>query len=690
MRRDLNRIASLTDKRGDAERPGAGQRRTSRIYLLGQMQVSGPNGENLLPAAKKTRAVLAYLCLSDGQVLPRTTVAEMIWCNSGPAQGLEALRHAIAQIGKIDGGWRIERGRQTVRFDASGCWLDVLVVPDVAERLLRDLYGTISTAFDHWLLAERVNYETRWQSSLERKLSDLVDRKAAADERARAARELFAVQPIHSGAINALMMAFADMDEPAEAIREFERYKARADKAEVPISRRTMALYEAIRRGPKVKILYPLSGAPADPSAGPPAQPAAQASREAPSQKPERGGLLEPSIAVLPLRSLVPVRGSDHIAQGLTEDLVEALSRVPAVFVVSRLSAGVFRKQDRLPQEIGAALGVRYLLSGTVRIIENRVRLNIELAEADTGRGLWRDRFDANVLDLLNLQSELADMVVRAVAPELRSAERRRLRLKRPEHYTAYDYFLKAQENMHSEAREVFESAEGLFRAAIDLEPDYGTAFAWLAYWHVMRVGQGWSPDAAVDAQQAERLAARAIECDPREAMAYAVEGHAAAYLRRDFDRAFESFRTALEINHNSARAWLWSANAHGWTGDGARAVENVNRAMALSPYDPLICAYSGSASLAYLAAGQFERAIEFALRSIRENRAYSAAYKILVPALVLAGHAAEARGRANQLLRLEPRLTVAKFKHRFPGAAREIGRACAEALASAGIPISD
>lgn len=688
---DVSRIASLTDKLEKAGRPDAGLRRPSRIYLLGQMQVAGPNGENLLPRAKKTRALLAYLCVSGAQVIPRTTIAEMIWHNSGPTQGLEALRHAIGQIDRIGGGWRIDRERHTVRFDATGCWLDIHEVSDLPDRLLRDLYGIISIPFDHWLLGERARYETRWQTTLERQLGDLVDRKASPEERARAAEEIFAVLPTHSGAINALMTAFADMDEPAEAVRAFERYRARAEKAEVPISRRTTALYEAIRRGPKVKFLQRVSSLPANPGSGAAAAPSASpAARDPSSRRPERGGMFEPSIAVLPLRSLLPARGSDHIAQGLTEDLVEALSRVPALFVVSRLSAAVFRKQDRPPQEIGAALGVTYLLSGTMRMIERRVRLNIELAEADTGRGLWREHFDASVVDLLNLQSDLADTVVRAVAPELRAAERLRLRLKRPEHYTAYDCFLQAQENMHSEARVVFESARALFLAAIEREPDYAAAYAWLAYWHVMRVGQGWSPDRAADAQQAEQLAARAIESDPREAMAFAVQGHAAAYLYRDFDRAFEAFQRALDINHNSARAWLWSASAHGWTGNGGRAVENIGRAMSLSPYDPLMCAYSASASLAHLAAGQYERSIEFALRSIRDNRAYSAAYKLLIPALVLSGHATEARGPANQLLRLEPGLTVAQFKNRFPGGTHEIGRLCSDALASAGIPLSD
>jgi len=190
--------------------------------------------------------------------------------------------------------------------------------------------------------------------------------------------------------------------------------------------------------------------------------------------------------------------------------------------------------------------------------------------------------------------------------------------------------------------------------------------------------------------QQAEFWAQRAIECDPMEAMAFAVRGHAAAYLHRDFDLAFDCFETALGINPNSARAWLWNASAHGWIGDGRSAVEKINRAMALSPYDPLLYAYSASASLAYLADQQYDRAIEFALRSIRDNRSYTAAYKLLIPALVLAGREADVRAPAHQLLMLEPGFTVERFRSRSPGAGRPIGDLCCDALAIAGVPLSD
>jgi tetratricopeptide (TPR) repeat protein len=171
--------------------------------------------------------------------------------------------------------------------------------------------------------------------------------------------------------------------------------------------------------------------------------------------------------------------------------------------------------------------------------------------------------------------------------------------------------------------------------------------------------------------------------------MAFAIQGHTAAYLRKDFDQAFASLEKALQINSNSARAWLWHASAHGWSSQGGPAVEKITRAMALSPYDPLICAYSGSASLAYLADHQYERSIEFALRSVRENRSYSGAYKLLIPALVMAGREKEAQAPVQQLLRLEPEFTVEQFRRRFPGGSSEIGALCADGLAEAGVPRS-
>jgi tetratricopeptide (TPR) repeat protein len=171
--------------------------------------------------------------------------------------------------------------------------------------------------------------------------------------------------------------------------------------------------------------------------------------------------------------------------------------------------------------------------------------------------------------------------------------------------------------------------------------------------------------------------------------MALAIHGHIASYLYKDFDLAFRRFETALRINANAPPAWLWSAAAHAWMGNGSRAIEEINKAMALSPYDPLMYAYSGIAGIAYLVDGQCERAIECALRSLRENRTYTHAYRLLVFALVLAGRGDEARAPARRLLELEPGLTVAGFRRRYPGSDSPHADLFCDALARAGIPLS-
>ena len=169
--------------------------------------------------------------------------------------------------------------------------------------------------------------------------------------------------------------------------------------------------------------------------------------------------------------------------------------------------------------------------------------------------------------------------------------------------------------------------------------------------------------------------------------MALAVHGQVASYLYKDFDLAFRRFEAALRINANAAPAWMWSAAARAWMGDGPRAIEEINKAMALSPYDPLSYAYNAYASIAYLVDGQYERAIECALRSLRENRTYTAAHRLLVIALVLARRENEAQASARRLLELEPSLTVAGFRQRYPGSASPQAELFCDALERAGIP---
>jgi adenylate cyclase len=612
----------------------------------------------------------------------------------------------------------VEIGRDSVRIDVRKCWIDALAILDASadatadssnlvqpysERLLEDLDG-ITPAFDQWLAGERMRFEDRVRKILEAELDRLTEQNAKPEVRAAAARRLINFEPTHEGAVRSLMKAFAQMGDRAQAIREFERCRqALVTVLDLPPSEETTAVYEAIRvESPQMASPSIFAGpagveASETPAAGLLTPPPARWNVEKQSDPaaahgsdpgPERRR--EPSIAVLPFRNITGDPAHDFVAEGLVEDLIEALSRVPNFFVISRLSSLAFRNQDRHPREIGNVLGVRYVLSGSLRVLGDRLRLTIELTDTQLEAPLWFSRLDERFLDLFEVQDRLCEMIVQKVAPHLHAAEMKRIRVKRPDSLEAYDLFLRAQENMHNSSRPVFETSEALFEAALAKDPHYAAALAWRARWHVLRVGQGWSPDPAHDATQADHFARAAIECNSMEPMAFAVHGHVASYLYKDFDLAFRRFEAALRINANAAPAWMWSAAAQAWMGDGPRAIEEINKAMALSPYDPLMYAYSGNAGVAYLVDGQYERAIECALRSLRENRTYTSAYKQLAIALVLAGREDEARGTARRLLELEPGLTVASFRRRYPGSASSHAERFCDALARAGVPVSD
>ena len=672
----MSNVTTLTSKHAGTVRQKIIPSQITRIYLLGSMRALGPTGENILPRAKKAQAVLAYLCLAQGKPLSRSQVAGVIWDRSGERPARDSLRHALSELDGA-GAWPIETDRNMIRLDGSTCWIDAFDGPDRADLLLESLYG-ISPAFDEWVIAERAQFENRWRESLERELNDLVANQATPQMRAAAARKLLNLVPTHEEAMRTLMRAFVEQDDRAQAIREYERFRGslQRDLGIFP-SEKTVALYEAIRLqarvpGPNSPMSMQLTRGASAPLAAP-AVP---------------GRDLQPSIAVLPFRVLSGRPGQEYLAEGLAEDLTEVLSRVPGLFVTSRLSVGMFQTHDRSPRDIGEALGVRYVLLSSLRVVGERVRLVVELTDTEAGKVLWISKFDEKVSNLQEMQSCLAETVVRSVAPYVRSAELRRVRLKKPDRQDAYELLLRGQENMRSPSRAVFEAAQPLFEEALALDPDYALARAWLAHWYVTRVGQGWSPDWSHDAAVADRFARRAAECDPSEPMAFAVQGHVAAYFSKDFTGARTHFETALRLNPNAARAWLWSAYTYAWMGEGERAVEHIKRAMALSPYDPLVCIYSGGANLAYLADGQYARSIEFALRCLGENRGYTGAYKGLILALVLSGREAEARGPAHQLRALEPGFTVGEFRARSPACTGRLGELYCDALARAGVPV--
>lgn len=394
-----------------------------------------------------------------------------------------------------------------------------------------------------------------------------------------------------------------------------------------------------------------------------------------------------PAIAVLPFRNLSGDPAQNFLGDLIAEDLIGDLSRHTDLFVISRLSTTPFRDRLFEPRNVADVLGVRYVISGNLQTSGTRLRLMAELTEAEAGRVMWAEHFDGSLNDVFDLQEQLSQDIASRAMPFVRQDELRRARAKRPEDLTAYEWTLRAIDHFHRSSQEDMVSARTMFEAAIASDPSYVKPYAWLAHWYVRRVGQGWSDDPNRDKVEANRYADAALQRDSTDPLALTVFGLVTGYLNKDLDSAIVHFDRALTINPSASSAWVWSTSAHAWLGSGEEAVRRSQRAIELSPFDPLMYTFTSIAGTAHAVAGQYTKAIDFCRRSLRQNRMFASTHRILAISLVLSGQVDEGRAAAIELLKLEPTLTVGGFLQRYPGNATAQAKIFGEALAIAGVP---
>jgi len=363
------------------------------------------------------------------------------------------------------------------------------------------------------------------------------------------------------------------------------------------------------------------------------------------------------------------------------------LSRLIDLTVISRLSTAAFRTRPYQPRSVAEALDVRYVLSGTLHTSGARLRIAADLSEAGTGQVIWAERFEGSLEGVFDLQDQMSQAISRRVVPYVRQLELQRARSAQPETLTAYERTLRGIDHFHRSSRQDHDEARTLLETAIEADPSYVTPYAWLAHWYVRRVGQGWSDNPQRDTIEANRYSEAALQRDGTDPQALAVSGLVAAYLQKDLESAIDLHNRALTINPSACSAWLWSASAYAWLGNGSEAVRRSHRAIELSPLDPQMYMFTSIAGTAHAVAGAYDKAVELCKRSLRMNRMFASTHRILTLSLSLAGRESEAHAAAGELLKLEPGLTASGFLRRYPGSDSAHARTFAEALSSAGVP---
>jgi TolB-like protein/Tfp pilus assembly protein PilF len=412
-------------------------------------------------------------------------------------------------------------------------------------------------------------------------------------------------------------------------------------------------------------------------------RPASAAVTDNPAHQPKPALPLpdRPSVAVLPFTNLSSDPEQDYFAHGMVEDIITALSRFKALFVIASNSSFTYKGRAVDVKQVGRELGVRYVLEGSVRKAADRVRITGQLVDTATGAHLWADRFDGGLADLFDLQDQVTESVVGAIAPELQQAEIKRARRKPTESLDAYDFFLRGM------AREVADLAGGLeqptsdgtsealrlFNSAIKLDPEFASAHGMAALCYAQRKAFGWMSDREREIADAAQLARRAMQVGKDDAVALAAGGYVLAFVVHELDTGVAGIERALKLNPNFAAAWLFLGWTKVWLGQPDAAIEHLERAMRLSPLGRGIAGMQAAAASAHFFAGRYDVASAWAERLLREYPASHPGLRIAAASNAMAGQPEQARKAVARLRQIDPTLRVSNLRD-FLGPYRHAG----------------
>ena len=395
----------------------------------------------------------------------------------------------------------------------------------------------------------------------------------------------------------------------------------------------------------------------------------------------------QPSIAVLPMRTPGLNPPDRYFAEGVVHDIAASLASVRELFVVASSSTLAFSDESLDSTEISHMLGVQYLLTGRIARTAEGWRIIAELVDTDTRSVIWTDRFEFRHSELFNVQEVIAEKVVYALLPHIRFTELERALRKPPQSMDAYDFLLQGTYRLYRLREEDFEASRALFQKAIEHDPSYATAYAMMAKWYILLIGEGRSKDERADNEEALRFASLAIKYSPSDPLALAVYGHIQSFLFAEYDRAIEAFNQAIAASPNSAIAWGLSAPTYCYIGDGESAIDRAQHALALSPLEPYAYYYKTTLTLAHYFNGSYEDSVFWGRKSMAAAPRFTANMRPLIASLAALGRLDEAREVGAALIKQDPGFRVEKFCSRYPLKRREHRELLAERLLAAGLP---
>ncbi len=372
-----------------------------------------------------------------------------------------------------------------------------------------------------------------------------------------------------------------------------------------------------------------------------------------------------PAIAVLPFINMSGDSEQEYFSDGISEDIITALSKLRWFFVIARNSSFIYKGKAVHMKQIAEELGVGYVVEGSVRKIGDRVRITVQLNDVATGSHVWAERYDRGIADVFAVQDEITEAIVAAIEPQVYAAENFRAKRKPPDSMDAWDLVMRALSHYWRVTRQDNVVAQALLEKATAIDPSYGQAHGVLATSHTFSAHMGWE-EMATATPVAERAALAAIRADSEDPWAHYALGSVYLFTRR-FDNSLAEFELALRLNPNFSLAQGYYGLTLSYCGRWEEADLAARRALRLSPRDPFAAVYFGIAAYAQFIGRNYEEAIRLSREGIRQRGDFVGAHRVLTAAAGMAGQDDVAKTALQELRRAQPNISIAWIASQMP-----------------------
>lgn len=550
------------------------------VHLFGPISVSA-NGSKVTVTGKKALALLLYLCRRAGTEVPRETICALLWPDSGEEQARGSLRQTLSVLrkslsqGDTDVVWS---NNHAVCIRSNNIFVDTSVFEaegriSTKERIalyrgdLAEGLSGVSPEFDRWLETDRRVMRTKLLDYLDDALTAQFEENEFENALATATR-MIDIDPLQEHVHRKLMETLAAQGRFDAALKQYAQLGTQLQQElGVQPDTPTRELASDIRKRRNSGIA--------------PVAVELQLPTEVQEANPVVPG--KASMSVLPFTVLSSSEDAVFFGEGIADDLIIELSREADLFVVARQSSFQFREHTTSATEIGDKLGVRFLLGGSIRLSGERVRVTTHLLRCSDGKEIWAERFDRNLDNIFDIQTEIARTVSTTVIGRITSHDVRRHSHRRPEDLKAYELVVRGTDQLHRYDEDGLKSAVDYFRAAIEHDPKYGRAYGLCAQALAYHV---WLYLLDDDVDESMSLAKKAAQIDPLDSKAQCALGF--CYLvRREFDRAQFHFEAGLQVNPNDDLLLIEYARFLLYFGKPEDSLRRSREAMRLNPFHP-------------------------------------------------------------------------------------------------------